>query len=101
VLRHFADLLASQIRDSDVLARIGGDEFAVILAHVTLDQATKKGASLAQSLREDPPVWNGQTVTLSFSCGAYELHAGASADTAIAHADRAMYAQKRSGAKKA
>jgi len=101
VLRHFAELLASQIRDSDVLARIGGDEFAVILAHVTLDQATKKGASLSQTLHENPPVWNGQPVALSFSCGTYELHAGASADTAIANADRAMYAQKRSAAKKA
>ena len=100
VLRHFADLIASQIRDSDVLARIGGDEFAVILAHVTLEQATRKGASLVQSLREKPPIWNGRTVPLSFSYGAYELHAGASADSAIAHADRAMYAQKRAGTKK-
>jgi diguanylate cyclase (GGDEF)-like protein len=100
VLGHFADLLSSQIRDSDILARIGGDEFAIILAHVTLDQATKKGETLSQSLREQPPVWNGHSVSLSFSCGVYELHAGASADTAIAHADQAMYAQKRAGAKK-
>ena len=100
VLRHFAELLGSQIRDSDVLARIGGDEFAVILAHITLEQAKKKGESLSQSLREKPPLWNGQTVNVSFSCGAYELHAGANADTAIAHADRAMYEQKRAGAKK-
>src|SRR5215467_4687755 len=43
VLRHFSELIASQIRDTDVLARIGGDEFAVILDHVTLEQAAKKG----------------------------------------------------------
>jgi diguanylate cyclase (GGDEF)-like protein len=96
VLRHFSDLLASQVRDSDVLARIGGDEFAVILAHTTLDQATKKGTTLSQMLREKPPVWNGHPVNLNFSCGTYELHAGANADIAIANADRAMYAQKRS-----
>ena len=96
VLKHFADLLTSQIRDSDVLARIGGDEFAVLLAHVTLDQATKKGASLSQILRNQLPVWHGETINLSFSCGVYELHAGTSADIAIAHADRAMYEQKRS-----
>jgi diguanylate cyclase (GGDEF)-like protein len=100
VLRHFSDLLASQIRDSDILARIGGDEFAVILAHVTLDQATKKGANLSQVLLDNPPVWNGHPVALRFSCGTYELHAGANADTAMASADRAMYAQKRSSAKK-
>lgn len=101
VLRHFADLLQSQIRDSDVLARIGGDEFAVILAHVTLDQAKKKSASLAQFLLDNPAVWNGHKVNLSFSCGTYELQAGASVDAALAQADRAMYAQKRAGAKKA
>jgi diguanylate cyclase (GGDEF)-like protein len=96
VLRHFADLLGSQIRDSDILARIGGDEFAIILAHVTLDQAVKKGESLSQSLRDRPPVWNGEVVKLSFSCGTYELRADTNPDVAIAHADRAMYAQKRS-----
>jgi diguanylate cyclase (GGDEF)-like protein len=99
VLHHFADLLQTQIRDSDVLARIGGDEFAIILAHVTLDQAEKKGASLAQSLRDKPAMWNGHSVNLDFSYGAYELHVGANVEDAMAHADRAMYTQKRSGAK--
>ena len=56
-------------------------EFAVILARVTLDQAHNKGAVLSQMLREKPPVWNGQPVNLNFSCGVYELHAGASADS--------------------
>jgi diguanylate cyclase (GGDEF)-like protein len=100
VLHHFADLLQTQIRDSDVLARIGGDEFAIILAHVTLEQAKKKGASLAQSLIDRPPVWNGHVVNLNFSFGAYELQAGASVDAALEQADRAMYSQKRSGPKK-
>ena len=99
VLRHFTNLLGSQIRDSDILARIGGDEFGIILAHVTLDQAQKKGASLAKSLREKPPIWNGRTVKLSFSYGAYELHAGENVDAALAEADQAMYAQKRSAPK--
>ena len=100
VLRHFSDLIAGQIRETDVLARIGGDEFAVILAHVTLEQATKKCASLSQALHGDPPVWNGKEVELSFSCGAYELHAGIDPDHAISHADKAMYVEKRTNAKK-
>lgn len=99
VLRHFSDLIASQIRDSDVLARLGGDEFGVLLAHVTLDQAKKKGVAVAQSLRDKPPMWNGLPVALSFSCGAHELHAGQSADAAMAEADSAMYAEKRAGTK--
>jgi diguanylate cyclase (GGDEF)-like protein len=100
VLRHFSDLIASQIRETDVLARIGGDEFAVILAHVTSEQAAKKCSSLSQKLRDNPPVWNGKEVELSFSCGAHELHAGIDPDHAISHADKAMYAEKRTNAKK-
>jgi len=98
VLRHFSDTLAGQIRESDILARIGGDEFGIILAHTTLEQAKKKAASLEHSLRDQPPIWNGKTVNLTFSCGCYELHAGQNADSAIAEADQAMYADKRSGA---
>lgn len=101
VLRHFADLLIGQIRDSDVLARIGGDEFGVILAHVTLAQAKKKGAAIAQSLRDKPPVFHGHIVKLRFSCGVHELHAGQNPETAMAQADKAMYAEKRAGLKSA
>ena len=97
VLRHFCDLFAGQIRETDVLARLGGDEFGIILAHVTLDQAVKKAASLAQALHDHPAVVGTEPVALSFSCGAYELRAGETAETAIAEADRAMYARKRSG----
>ena len=45
VLRHIADLILGQIREFDVFARIGGDEFGVILAHVTADQAAKRRES--------------------------------------------------------
>src|SRR6266436_4340286 len=99
VLRHFCDLIAGQIRDSDVLARLGGDEFGVLLTHVTLDQAKKKGLAVAESLRNNLPLWNGLPVALSFSCGAHELHPGQSADIAMAEADSAMYAEKRAGAR--
>jgi diguanylate cyclase (GGDEF)-like protein len=99
VLRHFSDLVGSQIRDSDILARLGGDEFGVLLTHVTLDQAKKKGLAVSESLRHKPPLWNDLPVALSFSCGAHELHAGQSADMAMAGADSAMYAEKRAGAR--
>ena len=40
-------------------------------------------------------MWNGQTIPVSFSYGAFELKAGDNADIAMARADEAMYAQKR------
>jgi diguanylate cyclase (GGDEF)-like protein len=96
VLRHISDLILGQIRESDVFARIGGDEFGVILAHVTADQAARKGESLTKALRDHPPMIDGTAVSLSFSYGIYELRAGETPDSAMQHADRAMYAQKRS-----
>ena len=96
VLRHFVDVLAQQIRDTDVLARLGGDEFGVILAHVTIDQAMKKAADLASAVRKNPAVWKGNVIPVECSHGAYELRAGETADAAMANADQAMYAQKRS-----
>ncbi len=97
LLAHFARLLSSHIRDTDVVARLGGDEFAVILTHITFDQAMKKTVSLERLLRETPLLWQGKTLPLRFSCGTYELGGAESAATAIAEADRAMYARKRSG----
>jgi diguanylate cyclase (GGDEF)-like protein len=96
VLRHFAELIQGQIRDTDVFARIGGDEFGVILAHVTKDQAVRKGASLSQAFKDNPPKWEGKAIPLTFSYGIYELRAGEPPDLAMKQADEEMYAQKRS-----
>jgi diguanylate cyclase (GGDEF)-like protein len=97
VLRHFSDLIASRIRESDILARLGGDEFGVILSHVTAEKAARKGTSLTKALRDNPPVWEGRTIPLTFSFGVYELRAGENPDVAMKQADQAMYTQKRSG----
>jgi diguanylate cyclase (GGDEF)-like protein len=94
VLRHFGDILVHQVRDTDVVGRLGGDEFGIILAHVSQEQANRKGESLVRTLRAQPPQWENQPLPLSFSYGVYELHAGVNADAAMAHADEAMYARK-------
>ena len=96
VLRHFADVITNQVRGTDVLGRLGGDEFGVILAHISIDHAVKKAASLASQLRDRPARWQNKKIPLSFTYGVTELRAGESPDTAIAQADNAMYAKKRS-----
>src|ERR1700761_619968 len=86
VLAHFAQVLATHVRDSDCVGRLGGDEFGVLLSHADQDQAMNKADVLAQALRAVPPVWNSQALPLSFSYGAFELQAGDNADLAIARA---------------
>ncbi len=95
VLEHFSKILLANVRDSDVVGRLGGDEFGVLLSHANQDQAHKKADSLARDLNQSHALWQGRAIPASFSYGAFELKAGEDAATAMARADEAMYAQKR------
>jgi len=97
VLAHFALTLQAHVRDSDVVGRLGGDEFGIILSHANLAQAHKKAAVLMDRLTESPATWEGCVLPVGFSYGAFELEAAEHADAAIARADEAMYRQKRGG----
>jgi len=95
VLNHFAETLLHQTRDTDVVGRLGGDEFGVLLSHANLEQGLKKADQLAEILKGSPTIWNGLTIPTHFSHGAFELKPGDTADLAIARADEAMYARKK------
>lgn len=95
VLRHFSETLMTHVRDSDIVGRLGGDEFGVILSHAGQVLAHKKAAALAQTLAENPAHWQGKSIPIGFSYGTFELLPGENADTAIARADEAMYVNKK------
>ncbi|MDE1939707.1 MAG: GGDEF domain-containing protein [Alphaproteobacteria bacterium] len=95
VLSHFAETLLGHVRDSDVVGRLGGDEFGVLLSHANQEQGARKADQLAEKLRAQPPIWNGKPIPTNFSYGAFELKPGDTADLAMARADEAMYAHKR------
>jgi diguanylate cyclase (GGDEF)-like protein len=94
-LSHFADTLLAHVRESDVVGRLGGDEFGIILAHTDQTQAHSKATSLAKTLKASPALWRGRSIQVGFSYGAFELLAGDDADNAMQRADEAMYANKR------
>ena len=95
VLAHVADTMIAGVRDSDIVGRLGGDEFGILLNHANQEQAHKKAASLAETLNVRPTVWQGRMIPIGFSYGAFELKQGDDATTVMARADEAMYAQKR------
>jgi diguanylate cyclase (GGDEF)-like protein len=97
VLTHFASTLLHLTRDSDVVGRLGGDEFGVLLAHAHLEQGLKKADVLTEALKVHPTMWKGTPIPTGFSHGAFELKPGDTADLAMARADEAMYAHKRNG----
>jgi len=95
LLAQFAKILLSHVRESDVVGRMGGDEFAILLSHAGQGQALKKAMGLADAAMQNPTLWNGHSIPVSFAYGAFELKAGDKAEAAIAKADEAMYAQKK------
>lgn len=94
-LQIFTEILDTNTRDSDVLGRIGGDEFAVILLNTDQADAVKKAEALNQVIAATALEWEGQEVTLNAAYGVYSIRPGVDAAKAIAEADRAMYARKR------
>ena len=96
-LRTLANVFIENVRQSDVVGRLGGDEFGVILAQTDNEAAIEKAESLVEVIGNTPLVWEGKSITLSVAYGAYCFQKGETVDDALAHADKAMYAHKQRG----
>ena len=94
-LHYVASLLTANVRESDIVGRLGGDEFGVILAKADQTQAEYKARSLSDLFLAQPFEWQGKPLPLSFAYGVHAFKKGENVDTAIANADKAMYAAKR------
>jgi diguanylate cyclase (GGDEF)-like protein len=95
VLRHFADLARSSFRGSDMVARIGGEEFAVILRGVTLDQACHICQRLVDRLANTRIATDVGPVRVTISSGIAAILGDGHA--AMIGADLALYEAKRAG----
>lgn len=89
---HVAEILGRQLRVGDTVARIGGDEFGLLLERIDRTAAYEKASQLIATVREARLLFNGQQAPLGISIGLARLEAGDSAADIIARADRAMYA---------
>ena len=100
VLKEVALRLVEALRESDTAARVGGDEFMVILSGIEAPEAAYKvGEKLVQRIAE-PIEYQGQTVQVGASIGValFPEH-GNDLETLRQQADAAMYAVKRRGKK--
>jgi diguanylate cyclase (GGDEF)-like protein len=91
VARH----LVENVRNSDVVGRLGGDEFGVLLVQTDQTLAEQKAGQLAAAVAAQPLPWQGQSIELGVSYGVHSFSGGENAGDAIDAADRAMYAAKR------
>jgi diguanylate cyclase (GGDEF)-like protein len=94
-LRHVAEVLCSNVRSSDIVGRLGGDEFGVILAQTNQEQATAKAAALAKAISAIPLPWGKDKIKVTAAYGVYSFSGSDDAQVAIEAADKAMYRQKR------
>jgi diguanylate cyclase (GGDEF)-like protein len=94
VLRHVAQVLRAHVRESDIVGRIGGDEFGVILQHSSLEGALSKAESLTTAIEGAPAMHCGVAHRLGASIGVHAIVAIEDPETALSRADEAMYAAK-------
>jgi diguanylate cyclase (GGDEF)-like protein len=95
-LQTVARTLIDNTRESDMVGRLGGDEFGVILAQADQASANVKAGRLAQLIETQKVEWRGHEIALSVAHGTYALKGKEDANDALHAADRAMYAKKRS-----
>ena len=98
VLRAVAQRLLSMVRATDTAARIGGDEFLVVLTALPDEAAANATANkIAEALRQ-PIDYEGRAIQVGASVGValFPDH-GQSSDALLRHADRAMYGVKKAG----
>jgi diguanylate cyclase (GGDEF)-like protein/PAS domain S-box-containing protein len=97
VLREVARRLDDVTRASDTAARVGGDEFVLVLTDLAVeDEAVPVLSRASEALARPVHVAGGQVVRLSASIGvAFFPRDGADADALLRHADQAMYEAKR------
>ena len=94
VLRRVADVLTTQVRKSDVVARIGGDEFAVILVQAGAEMANLKAQRLIETVTSEPVLHDGVEIPVGISAGVAEFREDDDLASLLDRADRAMYRQK-------
>ena len=95
VLTAVAGTLVASVRASDIVARIGGDEFAVLLWNLSTQDARNKSQALERSIAQTTVRWGAHRITVGATAGVAEFLGDRDIAGLLARADAAMYARKR------
>lgn len=93
-LRQVARLLTSLVRGHDVVARFGGDEFAVLLTDTEADTGINRARQIGAAAEKHAMVWQGHSLPIRFSIGVQAYGPEDSEDDVIRQADVQMYGNK-------
>jgi diguanylate cyclase (GGDEF)-like protein/PAS domain S-box-containing protein len=98
MLRELAGILKEKIRDSDVVARVGGDEFGMLLMGCPLEKARQIADDVCAAIRDYRFVWRDKIYSVGVSIGLVQIgpESGSIEDT-LSAADSACYVAKQQG----
>lgn len=94
-LVHVAGLMKANLRESDAVGRLGGDEFGLLMLNAGLDEGREKARRLATALEAEPFVWEGQEAGLGGSFGVRAYAGHTDPEVWLAEADAAMWVRKK------
>lgn len=96
-LKVIARYIVSKLRTVDFVARLGGEEFVMIMPETTEEQALSVLDKIRASISKMPFKYNGKPFQITVSFGISEFSSDDTMDTAFERADRALYAAKSAG----
>jgi diguanylate cyclase (GGDEF)-like protein/PAS domain S-box-containing protein len=98
MLREVATLIKDAVRDSDVVGRLGGDEFGVLLTGCPLEKARQIADDVVRAVADHRFVWNDRIFSIGVSIGLVEVTVeSTSLDDLLHAADSACYVAKNQG----
>ncbi|EDX80319.1 MAG: GGDEF domain-containing protein [Alphaproteobacteria bacterium] len=90
-----ARMLLGHLRESDAVGRLGGDEFALLMLNAGVDEGQAKARQLAEALKTEGFVWNGQQTPLGGSFGVRAWDGHTDPEIWLTEADAAMWVRKK------
>ncbi|MCX8004737.1 MAG: GGDEF domain-containing protein [Burkholderiaceae bacterium] len=96
-LVHFAQTLQATLRPTDLIARLGGEEFAVLLPATEPEEARQALERVREQLARTPLPFEGSEARLAFSAGVAAWRRDEPLEDLLHRADRALYTAKRAG----
>ncbi len=98
-LCHISAILSDNLRDTDLIGRMGGDEYVAILSNASVPELETIAGRILESASK-PFTYKGRTITGSISIGTHLSVHGESMDDALQAADLALYQAKKTGRNK-
>lgn len=90
-----AELMLANLRESDAVGRLGGDEFGLLMLNAGVEEGRDKALRLATALETDGFIWQGERAQLGGSFGVRAYAGQPDAETWLAEADAAMWVRKK------